>query len=129
MRYDKDKQWVLNVLKSAELSNIINGGMSEPQVGIKKEEDHYKLTARVPGVSFENLDVEIFDKKVIVNHLMYVEQDGQTVQFPKVIAAFPITPNIDFRNITASRVEDELHVILPFNELANGYRKNIDINF
>jgi len=129
MQYDKDKEWVREVLSTADIVNTINGGMSEPQAKIVKKPDHYLITAHVPGVDPAHMNVEIVDKKVIVQHNVEFVRDGEALSFPRVVAAFPITPNIDFRNITASSEGDTLHVVLPFNELASGYRRHVDINF
>jgi len=128
MRYDRDIRVVREILQSVDINNTLNGGVSEPRVAISKQSSHYLLTARVPGVPVENLQVEIVDKKVIVHHPMPFNQTQGMVEVPQVIAAFPITPGIDYRNITAQKVDQTLEVILPFNELASGYTRHVDIN-
>ncbi len=129
MQYSKDKEWVRDVLKSADITSVINGGMAEPQVEITQQTGQYLLSVFVPSVDPREFDVEIVDKKVVVNHWLQFKQENEWVEFPKVVAAFPITPNIDYRNITARKAKNKLEVVMPFNELESDYRQHIEIKF
>lgn len=129
MQYSRDKEWVRDVLKTADISNVINGGMAEPQTEIKKLSNKYKLKVFVPSVDPREFDVEIVNQKIVVTHWLQLKQENEWMEFPKVVAAFPITPNIDYENITAKKVGKLLEVSMPFNELASGYRQHIDIQY
>jgi len=129
MRYDRDIKTVREILKSVDINNTLNGGRSEPQTSIKKLDNYYLLEAKVPGVEVDQLRVEIIDGKVIIHHPMAFEQALGDLTVPQVVAAFPITPKIDHKNITAHRIENKVEVIMPFNELADGYNRNIDISY
>jgi len=129
MRYDRDIKTVREILKSVDINNTLNGGRSEPQTSIKKLDNYYLLEAKVPGVEVDQLRVEIIDGKVIIHHPMAFEQALGDLTVPQVVAAFPITPKIDHKNITAHRIGNKVEVIMPFNELADGYNRNIDISY
>jgi len=129
MKYDRDIKTVHEILKSVDINNTLNGGRSEPQTSIKKYDGYYLLKAKVPGVEIDRLRVEIIDGKVIVHHPMAFEQALGDLTVPQVVAAFPITPKIDHKNITAHRVDNVVEVIMPFNEMADGYNRHIDINY
>ncbi|MBL6449053.1 hypothetical protein JMN32_22265 [Fulvivirga sp. 29W222] len=128
MKYDKDKKWVRRVLHTADIVNTLNGGISEPQVELEKKSDHYLLKARIPGVDIEKIKVEIVEKNLMVYHnLEFKGRNNSVIMVPHVAATCPLSPEIDFRNISASFEEKILSVFLPFNELRTGFHKNIEI--
>lgn len=128
MKYDKDKKWVRRVLQTADIVNTLNGGISEPQVKLEKKSDHYLIKARIPGVNIEKVKVEIIDKNLMVYHnLEFAGSNDTPVMVPHVVATCPLSPEIDFRNISASFESGVLNVFLPFNELKTGFHKNIEI--
>ena len=129
MQYSRDKEWVRGVLKTADISSVINGGMAEPQAKITKLTNKYVLKVFVPGVDPREFDVEIVNQKIVVNHWLQFKQEHEWIEVPRVVAAFPITPNIDYQQISARKVGKTLEVTMPFNELATGYRQHIDIQF
>ncbi|MEQ8925061.1 MAG: hypothetical protein RLO81_04565 [Fulvivirga sp.] len=129
MRYDRDISVVHDILKSVDINNTLNGGRSEPQTSIKKQNNSYLLTARVPGVDIMDLQVEILNGKVIVHYPMFFNNASGVLTVPQVVAAFPITNGIDYENIDARKVDEMLEVRLPWNDLNKGYNRRIDIRF
>lgn len=128
MKYDHDKKWVRRVLRTADIANTLNGGISEARIKLEKKSDHYLLKARIPGVDVEHLKVEIIDKTLFVYHnLQFSGQNASVIMIPHVVATCPLAPEVDFRNISASFEGKILHVVLPFNELKTGFHKNIEI--
>ena len=129
MKYDKDKSWIRGVLRSADIMNTMNGGMAQPEIEMTKKNDHYLITARVPGVDHNSLKVEVVDQHVILHHTLHMgTEESQVLNVPRVLASFPISIDVDYEKITAHLEDSRLKVILPFNELSNGYHKSIQVN-
>ena len=129
MKYDKDKSWVRGILRSADIMNTMNGGMSQPAVKMQKKDDHYLITASVPGVDHSLLKVEVVDKHVLLYHTLQMGSgDDQALNIPRVLASFPISSDIDYEKITANLQDERLNVKLPFNELSNGYYRSIRVS-
>ena len=128
MRYDKDRSWVRSVLKTSDIMNTLNGGMSQPVTSIKRNEDHYLITLKVPGVDLDNVKVEIIDKHVIFHHIInFNDLDDSTLNIPHVLATYPLAADVDYNSVTATQKGNELWVKLPFNELSNGYHRKVDV--
>ncbi|MEM6522424.1 MAG: Hsp20/alpha crystallin family protein [Bacteroidota bacterium] len=128
MRYDKDRSWVRSVLKTSDIMNTLNGGMSQPTTNIRREQDHYLITLKVPGVDLENVKVEIIDKNLIFHHIInFNDLDDSSLNIPHVLATYSLAADVDHNNITAAQKEGVLHVKLPFNELSSGYHREVDV--
>lgn len=110
----------------ANIANTLNGGMTKPKVTFSKEEDHYHMTLRVPGTAEESFKVEIINQAVYIFLLVGQENlDIHGMKFP--VEVLPIPSDVDFHNISAYFEGSTLNVLMPFNELANGFRKGIEI--
>ena len=128
MRYDKDRNWVRSVLKTSDIMNTLNGGMSQPETNIVRNTDHYLITLKVPGVNLDNVKVEIVDKHVIFHHIIdFNDLDDSSLNIPHVLATYPLTADVDYNNISATREDKALIVKLPFNELSNGYHREVNV--
>lgn len=128
MRYDKDRNWVRSVLKTSDIMNTLNGGMSQPMTRMIRNADHYLITLKVPGVNLDNVKVEIVDRHVIFHHVInFNDLDDSNLTIPHVLATYPLTADVDYKGISAVRKEGVLLVKLPFNELSNGYHREVDV--
>ncbi len=129
MKYDKDKSWIRGVLRSADIMNTMNGGMSQPAIEMKKRDDHYLITASVPGVDHSVLKVEVVDQHVILFHTLQMGAgDDQTLNIPRVLASYPISGDVDYEKITAHLQDEHLNVKLPFNGLSSGYYRSVRVS-
>ncbi|MEQ9300788.1 MAG: hypothetical protein RIF33_19605 [Cyclobacteriaceae bacterium] len=112
--------------QAANVANTLNGGMTKPKVTFTKEEDHYHITLRVAGTGEGSFKVEIINQAVyIFLFLGQGEPDIHAMKFP--VEVLPIPSDVDFHNISAYFEGNILNVVMPFNELANGYRQGIEI--
>ncbi|MEQ8712649.1 MAG: hypothetical protein RIC80_06510 [Cyclobacteriaceae bacterium] len=112
--------------QAANVANTLNGGMAKPKVIFSKERDHYRMTLRIAGTDERSFSLEIINQAVYI-FLLAEQRDGdvQALSFP--VEVLPIPTDVDFHNISAYFEGTSLNVVLPFNELANGYRKGIEI--
>lgn len=128
MKYDRDRNLVRDLLKSADIANTFNGGVSQPFIRFTRETDQYLVYVRVPGVETSSLQVDIINKFLTISYpVKFHYNDETSLDIPHVITTFPISPEVDFKNITAAEENGMLQVIMPFNELAGGYRKSVNI--
>ncbi|ELR73763.1 hypothetical protein C900_01373 [Fulvivirga imtechensis AK7] len=128
MKYDHDIKWVRQVLKTADIMNTLNGGTSQPRTKLRKTNNSYVLNVQIPGVDADTLKVDIIDKSLFVYHnLMFGERSDAVVMVPHVVATYPLSPDIDFRSITATYEDKTLRVVMPFNELRSGFYRGINI--
>lgn len=128
MRYDRDRKIVRGILKTADIANTLNGGMSQTAFRSTRMEDHYLVNLKVPGVETASLTVDIINNHVIISHLLKFDYETSELDVPHVVANIPITLDVDYKKISAMEENGILKVILPFNELAGGYRRRVEIN-
>ncbi len=122
---------VKNMIVTADLLNTINGGMSMPSFQIKRRETHYELDVKAPGISVEALKVEIHNRLLSVFHYLdYAspEHDEGDVGAPNIIHLMAIPSDVELDAVHAVFNENRLKVIMPFNEVADGYHRSVDIN-
>ncbi len=108
---------------AGNLMNTVGGGMVQVRSKFNKLENHYKVSFNIPGISREHLNVEINNNKILVFHRIQSNNN----EMPYLITFFDIPNDVDHQNISASFKHNDLEMILPFNELSNGYRRKIDI--
>ena len=128
MRFDRD--WLRNMLGTVDIMNTLHGGVVDSQVKFSRNEDNYKVEVTTPGISAENLGVEVANKNLIIYHLLHFDYENHqygTEKIPHVLTSLLIPRDADFKKITAEYHHGKLEVLLPFNELKDGYSNEIDI--
>ena len=119
------------LLLTADLMNTINGGMSKPYTQMKRLEKNYRLKVRVPGVDPGKLVIEIKNNTLFLFHKISVHTNDLyhgSEFFPFTIGLMVKPFDVNIQVIRAEFEKEELHVIMPFNELSNGYFKRIAID-
>lgn len=119
-----DENITKGLAQSAFVMNVLGGGMSMPNSSFKKFDDHYLLQMDIPGVDSEHLSVEINNQHLFIFQLMNFKQE---VEIPYMVQRLLIPAEVEFDQIRAEYEGGKLHVILPYNELAGGYRRHVDI--
>jgi len=107
--------------------NTINGGISKPVVKITKEDKHYSVVVKVPGVNGEELKVDIQDNMLQVFHVISGDPDSDLPHFPRIILQQYIPHDVNIKRVTAQYADGKLWVTLPFNDLSGGYHRSISI--
>ena len=110
--------------QSAFVMNVLGGGMSKPKSKLKKLDDHYLLKLNIPGVDAEQLSVEINNQHLFIFQIMNFKED---VEIPYMVQRILIPVEVNFDEIRAEYEKGDLHVILPFSEMAGGYQRHVDI--
>jgi HSP20 family molecular chaperone IbpA len=115
------------ILQSIDITNTLNGGVSEPVVKLSQHREYRQIELKVPGMAEESMHVKINNNQLVVYFERMVESRGEAVYVPHIVYNKPIPYFVDAKKIRAQYSEGVLTVQLPFNELANGYHRDIPI--
>ncbi len=121
-----------DLLFQADIQNTIGGGVCMPTVRMKKAKGHAEIRVRVPGVSAEDLRVEIINNQLHILHLVPVSQDLTEEKgagaAPRVIKTLFLPQTVNRARVRAEHDNGELLVTLPYTEWTSGdYRRSIRI--
>lgn len=128
MQYDVSKKDVHRILATANILNTVNGGMVEPHISVRRNKVEYRVDVSLPGIDSNNVRVEIVEKNLIISHHLEFITGERAMLVPHVIAACPLSLDIDHERIRADYEFGHLKVILPLSDFKSGYRREIDIN-
>ncbi|HEX5168803.1 MAG TPA: Hsp20/alpha crystallin family protein [Cyclobacteriaceae bacterium] len=124
----KSNELIRNLAATADVMNLLSGGLSEPEIKIVPLANAHQLEIRLPGVDARTLSVEINNGTLNVYHLLEMVAGDQMVRVPRKIFGKPIPHFINVSGIEASVGSgNKLLIQLPFNERANGYRREVRI--
>ena len=103
--------------------NLVAGGTSMPNLSWDKSKQGYKLTVSVPGVDPEQFSIDIVDQTLLI----FQQFLDYNMPIPNLIHKVDIPFDVEVSEIRAYRTHRKLKVSLPFNELAGGYQRHVDI--
>lgn len=115
------------IIQSMDIANTLNGGIAEPSVKLSQHPEYRQIELKVPGMHAERMHVKINNNQLIIFFEYRMESAGTVIPVPHIMYNKPIPYFIDAKNIRAQYSEGLLTVQLPFNELANGYQRDIPI--
>ena len=119
MDYNKDLKWVRRRLKTFDVLNTIDGGMSQPTIKLVKESEFFKLQVNVPGIKPEALSFEIKNDDIVIHHNLTFENGKGTIDLPHVITAMSMKGNVFSEGIYDYEEGNEYVVQLPFSDRFN----------
>lgn len=122
------KEIPIEILQSINALNTIHGGISEPRINLQQLKDHRQIKAKVPGVDVHDIQIEVINNVLNIFHFFPIETNGQFLQTPRILYSKQIPYFIDQENIEATVEHNQLKVVLPFNNLAQGYNRKIELN-
>lgn len=117
-----------DLLQSIDIANTLNGGISEPRMKLSQHQECRQIELKVPGMVEENMHVKISNNQLMVYFEHTVESRGEMIYAPHIVYNKPIPYFIDAKKIRAEYNEGILSVQLPYNELSNGYQRDIPIS-
>jgi len=116
------------IITSIDVVNTLQGGTSEPRVNVEQFSTHRQITLRVPGLSPDNIKIEINDNQLVIYYYTSILSQKKDLQIPRVLYNKGIPYFVDAKSISAKRLENALVVELPFNELAGGFHRDIMVD-
>jgi HSP20 family molecular chaperone IbpA len=119
------------ILRKVDIMNTLNGGISKPTVLMLRQNKRYLVKVRMPGVEPGKMRIEVQNDKLFLFHDISIQtinllEEKSPVPFNIGYVLIPF--DVDIYKINALYEGHELQITLPFNDLAGGYRKNIDID-
>ena len=125
----RSKRIVSNeIIQSIDIANTFQGGVTEPQLKLSQHPEFRQIQLRIPGVSEKDMHVKINNNQLIVYFERRIVSLGSNVSIPYIVYNKQIPYFIDEKNIHAQYHDGELIVQLPFNELTNGYQREVPID-
>lgn len=124
---DMKKEKYLDLITSIDVLNTLNGGVSEPRLWLEHYEDYREIRLRVPGISQDDIRVEIHNNNLAIFYLINILSGDRLIPLPRFVYNRNVPYYIDINKINARLEEEELIVYLPYNRLANGYHKDVRI--
>ena len=115
------------IIQTIDIANTLQGGISEPMVRLTRFPEYRQIELRVPGIGGDNLHVKINNNQLMVFYNHLIESRGQVIAVPHFVYNKPIPYFIDANKIKATYEDNVLTVQLPYNELANGFHRDIPI--
>lgn len=109
--------------ESADIVNTINGGTVYPTFETSTEANHYRLEVSVPSVDPDNIKVEVDGSDLLI----YQSVVHNEITLPNLLGMIKISADVELDSISAGYEEETLIIIMPFDELTGGFRKEIDI--
>jgi HSP20 family molecular chaperone IbpA len=125
---DMKKEKYLDLITSIDVLNSLNGGVSEPRLCLAHYEDYREIRLRVPGISLDDMRVEIHNNNLSIFYLINIISGERLIPLPRFVYNRNVPYYIDINKINARLEDEELIVNLPYNRLANGYHKDVRIN-
>ena len=122
----KVKRELMKILaQSAYVTNLLDGGIAQPMMTLEKNDTEYLLSLRLAGTGPDDLSVEIDKDNLFIYHLIGIDEE---MKIPYLLRSLVIPSGVNFEEITAEFQDGQLRVILPFDELTNGYHREVEIN-
>ena len=116
------------LMTSIDMMNTLNGGTSQPFVRFQKFQTHHQIMVRVPGIGVDRVKIEVNNNHLVIYYLTPIVSQEKEMKYPKVLYNKSIPYFVDVNNIGASEEASTLIVKLPFNEFAEGYRRDIEVS-
>lgn len=110
----------LDLITSIDVLNTLNGGVSEPQVYLEHHEHYRRIRLRVPGISLDEMRVELHDNNLAIFYLINIVSSDRLIPLPRFVYNRNVPYYVDINKINARLEEEELIVNLPYNWLASG---------
>jgi hypothetical protein len=121
----EDRLLIKNLASTASLVNGINGGMVQPIVQLEKSEGQWIERIRIPGVSVDNVRIEVKEGILFVFQNLFVE--GMDIELPYMVEMLNLSSQIDQEQIYAEFDNREIIIHMPFDEFADGFEREIEI--
>jgi len=115
------------IIQSIDIANTLQGGITEPVVKLTRFPACRQIELIVPGIPEDHMYVKINNNQLVVYYEHRIESRGKVIAVPHVVWNKPIPYFIDASKIKATYDERVLTVRLPYNELANGFHRDIPI--
>jgi hypothetical protein len=120
------------ILASIDMLNALNGGRSQTTLKVARQQDGYEVLVKRPGVEADALQVDVTDGRLWLYQLRPVlgrEDAEPDTLLPDLLGNLILPNDVDVDAISARYLGDQWRVFLPFNDMARGFQKHIEVEF
>ncbi|HEY3405970.1 MAG TPA: hypothetical protein VGK59_21440 [Ohtaekwangia sp.] len=117
-----------DMISSVDVLNTLYGGISEPYVEFVQFEDRREIYVHVPGIDNESIKIEIHKNVLTIFYSIKLLSGDTLIPMPRVVYSKNIPYFIDASKINAQTEGQGFRLILPYNEKANGFYRNIKLD-
>lgn len=118
------------ILATIDFNNTVMGGSVEPAVKINEGKEAFEVLVKVPGLSPENLQIDIVDNRLWLYNLQPVLSNNEIIGFmPKTITNMYLPENVDRELISAKYEQGGWKIVIPIDTQAKGFNKHIDVEY
>lgn len=124
-----------NVLRNLDNSFFDSELSWSPKVNVAKKDDRYVVTVELPGVSKEDIDIDIKDDTLTIRGEKKVENKGEKKNYIRVERSygkfersFYLSDDVDKNSIKAAYKDGVLKIELKKKEEAKPKQINIETN-
>ncbi|TAH20562.1 MAG: hypothetical protein EAZ08_05705 [Cytophagales bacterium] len=126
-------QLLKEIAQTANLANIVGGGISAFTEKVQEVKDGYLLEVSMPSLSPDAYHLKIKNNVLMVVTTLsvtnHIDSDDERTANPALLRTFPIPNFIDVENIQARYEGNSLKIFAPFNQLGKNFEKDIDIQY
>ena len=124
----KEISAVKNLAQIANLMATLNGGIVGSKKKLLKFQDCLKLEVHLPGIRANAVKAEIKGNRLIVQYLVDVNSSNLRARISNIVYNKPIPYFVDIASLTTKFTKGKLEITMPFNQLGNGYNRQLDIS-
>ena len=112
----------------AGLLSAMNGGIIDTLKKLEKFDSYLKLRIHLPGIKASSIKAEVRDNFLTVQYLLEMSSDKMRTKITNIVHNQELPHFIDVRRLSAHFANGKLDITMPFNEFAEGYNAELDIN-
>ncbi len=118
-----NKNVTRSLAQATNVVNVLNGGIAMPRMSFQKKDEGYIYNVQVAGVEPEDFSVEIDSNNLFVYNLITMQE----MRVPYLLKRIVIPAEVNYDEITAEFSKGRLSIFMPYNDLARGYHRDVDI--
>ena len=113
----------------AGLLSAVNGGIIDTLKKIEKFDSYLKLRIHLPGIKASSIKAEVRDNYLTVQYLLELSSNKISTKITNIVHNQELPHFIDVRRLSAHFANGKLDITMPFNEFAEGYNTELNIDF
>lgn len=121
------KTLIKELARTSTIYGVVGSGISVPIVEFTRLSEFYSANIRIPGIRKEDIKVELNNRNIHIYYYLHIQAGDEELNFPVDVYRGPVPYDVDVAKITAKYTDAHLNILLPFNDLAAGYYRDVRI--
>ena len=124
----KGNKTIRIIAQMAGLLSAVNGGIIEAIKKLEWSDNCMKLHIQLPGIGANSIKAEVRDNKLTVLYFIETRVDQMRMKIANIVHTQTIPYFVDIKKLSAYFSNGKLDITMPFNELSQGYSKELIIS-